>query len=452
MTQGAESVVEQAFPDQAQLESLVQQALAEARSQGASAAEAGVSFDAGLSVTVRLGEVETLEFNRDRGLGITVYFGQRKGSASTSDWSAAAVKETVQAACAIARYTGEDPCAGLADPALMARDIPDLQLCHPWGVAPEEAIEIARSCEDEARGFDARISNSEGASVSSHQGISVYGNSHGFVGGYPTTRHSISCAVIGKDDRGMQRDYWYTVARDAADMEGAAAVGRKAAERTVRRLGGRRLKTRQAPVLFVAELATGLLAHLVAAVRGGKLYRRASFLLDHLGKPIFPEFVRIEERPHLKKALGSAPFDSEGVATKPRDLVRDGVLQGYVLDSYSARRLGMQTTANAGGVHNLSIAPGERDLDALLKEMDTGLLVTELMGQGINYVTGDYSRGAAGFWVENGEIQYPVEEFTIAGNLRAMFAGLVAVGNDVETRGSIRSGSLLLEPMTIAGE
>ncbi len=452
MTQSAESMVEQAFPDQAQLESLVAHVLDEARSQGASAAEAGVSFDAGLSVTVRLGEVETLEFNRDRGLGITVYFGQRKGSASTSDWSAAAVRETVQAACSIARFTGEDACAGLADAALMARDIPDLDLCHSWGVTPEQAIDIARACEDEARSFDSRISNSEGGSVSSHQGVSVYGNSHGFIGGYPSSRHSISCAVIGKGEAGMQRDYWYTVARDAADMEPAAEVGRKAAERTIRRLGGRRLKTRQAPVLFAAELATGLLGHLVAAVRGGKLYRRASFLVDHLGKRIFPDFVLIEERPHLQKALGSAPFDSEGVATQPRELVRDGILQGYVLDSYSARRLGMQTTANAGGVHNLSIAPGPSDFPALLKQMDTGLLVTELMGQGINYVTGDYSRGAAGFWVEGGEIQYPVEELTIAGNLRDMFAGLVAVGNDVETRGSIRSGSLLLDKMTIAGE
>lgn len=452
MTQGAQSLVEQAFPDQAQLESLVDQALQEARKQGASAAEAGVSFDSGLSVTVRMGEVETLEFNRDRGLGITVYFGQRKGSASTSDWSASAVRETVQAACAIARFTGEDACAGLADAALMASDVPDLDLCHPWEVTPEQAIDIARSCEDEARAFDARITNSEGGSVSSHQGISVYGNSHGFIGGYPTSRHSISCAVIGKDDAGMQRDYWYTVARDADDMESAASVGRKAGERTVRRLGGRRLKTRQAPVLFAAELATGLLGHLVAAVRGGKLYRRASFLVDHLGKQIFPDFVTIDERPHLKKALGSAPFDSEGVGTRPRDLVSGGVLQGYVLDSYAARRLGMQTTANAGGVHNLSIAPGPQDFAGLLKQMDTGLLVTELMGQGINYVTGDYSRGAAGFWVENGEIQYPVEELTIAGNLRDMFAGLAAVGNDVETRGSIRSGSLLLERMTIAGE
>lgn len=452
MSQSAESLVEQAFPDKQRLEALVERVLAEARSQGATAAEAGVSFDAGLAVTVRLGEVETLEFNRDRGLGVTVYFGQRKGSASTSDWSDAAVRETVQAACSIARYTGEDSCAGLADAALMARDIPDLSLCHPWELTPEAAIALARSCEDAARSHDPRIDNSEGASVTSHQGLSVYGNSHGFLGGYPSTRHSISCAVIARDEQGMQRDYWYTVARDPEDMEAAEAVGRRAGERTVRRLGARRLGTRQAPVLFAPELATGILGHLVAAVRGGKLYRRASFLLDHAGRQIFPAFVRIDEQPHLPKALGSAPFDSEGVATRPSDLVREGVLQRYVLDSYSARRLGLQTTANAGGVHNLIIEPGERDFPAMLAEMGTGLLVTELMGQGINYVTGDYSRGAAGFWVEGGEIQYPVQEITIAGNLKEMFQGIVAVGNDVETRGSIRSGSLLVERMTIAGE
>jgi len=452
MAQTAESLVEQAFPDEQRLEGLIDRVLSEAGAQGASAAEAGVSFDAGLSVTVRLGEVETLEFNRDRGLGVTVYFGQRKGSASTSDWSEAAIRETVQAACSIARYTGEDACAGLADADLMAKDVPDLSLCHPWGLGPEAAIALARQCEDAARGCDSRIDNSEGASVSSHQGLSVYGNTHGFVGGYPSTRHSVSCAVIARDEQGMQRDYWYTVARDAADMEAPEAVGRRAGERTVRRLGARRLSTRQVPVLFAAELATGVIGHLVAAVRGGKLYRRASFLLDQAGKQIFPAFVRIDEQPHLPKALGSAPFDSEGVATAPSDLVRDGVLQRYVLDTYSARRLGLQTTANAGGVHNLVIEPGARDFRAMLVEMGTGLLVTELMGQGINYVTGDYSRGAAGFWVENGEIQYPVQEITIAGNLKDMFRGIVAVGSDVESRGSIRSGSLLVERMTVAGE
>jgi PmbA protein len=452
MSQTVEPVIEKAFPEQVQLESLARDVLSEAKAQGASAAETAVSFGAGLSVTVRMGDVETLEFNRDRGLGVTVYFGQRKGSASTSDWGRAAIKETVRAACSIARYTAEDDCAGLADAALMAHDIPDLDLCHPWSLDAEGAIAIACACEDQARSLDKRITNSEGASVSSHHGITVYGNTHDFLGGYSGTRHSISCSVIGKEEASMQRDYWYTVARDHLGLESPEAVGRRAAERTVRRLGGRRLSTRQAPVIFAAEIATGILGHFIGAIRGAKLYRRASFLVDHLGKKIFPDYVHIDERPHLKNALGSAPFDNEGVATKDRQLITDGVLQGYVLDSYSARKLGTQTTGNAGGVHNLTIAPGEHDLEGLLREMGTGLLVTEVMGQGINYVNGDYSRGASGFWVEDGQIQYPVEEITIAGNLRDMFMQISAVGNDTDTRGSIRSGSLLIENMTIAGE
>lgn len=452
MSDTAQSLAKSPFPQLDTLQNLTADVLAEAKGRGASSAEAGVSFGAGLSVTVRMGEVETLEFNRDRGLAVTVYFGQRKGSASTSDWSASAVRETVAAACDIARFTAEDDCAGLADADLMVRDIPDLDLCHPWDITPEAAIELARGCEAQALQFDPRIVNSEGGSVFSHQGMTVYGNSHGFLGGYAGTRHSISCSVIGRHGDGMQRDYWYSAARDHADLEPADAVGRTAAERTVRRLDARRLPTRQAPVIFAAEIATGILAHMVSAVRGGKLYRKASFLLDHLGKQIFPEWVQVREQPHLNKALGSAPFDNEGVATRERDLVRDGILQGYVLDSYSARKLAMQTTGNAGGVHNLSIACGDKDLVGLLREMGTGLLVTEVMGQGINYVNGDYSRGAAGFWVEGGEIQYPVEEITIAGNMADMFRKLVAVGSDVDQRGNIRSGSLLIEQMTIAGE
>lgn len=452
MSDTAQSLTKSAFPQLDTLQNLTADVLAEAKSQGASSAEAGVSFGAGLSVTVRLGEVETLEFNRDRGLAVTVYFGQRKGSASTSDWSAAAVRETVAAACDIARFTAEDDCAGLADAELMVRDIPDLDLCHPWDITPEAAIDLARSCEAQALNFDPRIVNSEGGSVFSHQGMTFYGNSHGFLGGYAGTRHSISCSVIGRHGEGMQRDYWYSAARDRADLEPAEVVGRTAAERTVRRLDARRLSTRQAPVIFAAEIATGILGHMVSAVRGGKLYRKASFLLDHLGKQIFPEWVQVREQPHLAKALGSAPFDNEGVATRERDLIRGGILQGYVLDSYSARKLAMQTTGNAGGVHNLSIACGDKDLTGLLREMGTGLLVTEVMGQGINYVNGDYSRGATGFWVEGGEIQYPVEEITIAGNMADMFRKLVAVGNDVDQRGNIRSGSLLIEQMTIAGE
>ncbi|MFZ5593935.1 MAG: metalloprotease PmbA [Pseudomonadota bacterium] len=439
-------------PSNAQLEALVHDILTEARNQGASAAEAGVSLETGLSVTVRLGEVETIEYNRDKGLGVTVYFGTRKGSASTSDFSPEAVRETVRAACGIARYTAEDEYAGLADAALMAREIPDLDLCHPWDISAEQAIELARQCEDAARGCDARITNSEGASLSSHQGYRVYGNSHGFIGAYPSTRHSLSCSVIGGEGEQMQRDYWFTVARASGDLEAAQQVGQRAAQRTLRRLDARRLPTCQSPVIFSAEIATSLLSHFTGAIRGGALYRKASFLLDHLGKQVFPVHVHIHEQPHLKKALASAPFDNEGVATGARDIVRAGVLQGYVLDSYAARKLGMQTTGNAGGVHNLIIDPGTLDLPGLLKRMNKGLLVTELMGMGVNTVTGDYSRGAAGFWVENGEIQYPVEEITIAGNLRDMFMRIAEVGNDIEVRGSIRTGSILIEEMTIAGE
>lgn len=446
------TAIDNLTPNNAQLQELVHNILAEARTQGASAAEAGVSIETGLSVNVRLGEVETLEYNRDKGLGVTVYFGQRKGSANTSDFTPKAVRETVRAACGIAKYTAADEYSGLADAQLMARDIPDLDLCHPWGINAEQAIELASECEGIARGMDARITNSEGASVSSHEGYRVYGNSHGFIGAYPSTRHSLSCAVIGGEGESMQRDYWFSVARNSADLDSAAEVGRRATERTLRRLNGQRLSTRQSPVIFSAEVATGLLSHFISAIRGGALYRKATFLLDHLGKPVFPDFVHIHEAPHIRKGLGSAPFDSEGVATRARNIVSDGVLQSYVLDSYAARKLGMQTTGNAGGVHNLIIDPGKLDLKALLKHMDKGLLVTELMGMGINIVTGDYSRGAAGFWVEHGEIQYPVEEITIAGNLRDIFMSIIDVGTDIERRGSIHTGSILVREMTIAGE
>lgn len=434
-----------------ELEAVVTAVLDEARRQGASAAEAGVSAESGLSVTVRLGEVETVEHNRDKALGVTVYFGRRKGSASTSDYTPRAIEETVRAACDIAKYTAEDEAAGLADAELMARDIPDLDLYHPWDLDAERAIELAQECEAAARAVDARITNSEGATVGSHAGHRVYANSHGFVGAYPSSRHSVSCAVIADDGHGMQRDYWYTVARAAADLEGVRKVGTRAGERAVRRLGGRRLSTRQAPVVFIAEVAGGLFSQLVRAIRGESLYRKSSFLLDGLGRQIFPDFIRIHEQPHLNKSLGGAPFDSEGVATRARDIVAGGVLQGYVLDSYSARKLGMRTTGNAGGVHNLTVEAGADDFDALLRRMGSGLLVTEMMGMGVNIVTGDYSRGAAGYWVEGGEIQYPVEEITVAGNLADMFRGIVAVGRDVDTRGNIRSGSVLIDNMTIGG-
>ncbi len=436
------------------LADIVREVLAEAGRFGASAAEAGISSSTGLSVTARLGDVETIEHTQDRGLGVTVYFGQRKGSASTTDFEPAAIRATVSAACGIARHTSEDDCAGLADAARMASAIPDLDLDHPWSLSAEEAIDVALQVENAARTFDRRISNSDGATVARHRGMQVYGNSHGFLGGCPGTRHEISCSVIAEQDDTMQRDYWYSVSRRPDALEAPAAIGRRAAERTVRRLGSRQISTRVAPVLFSAELATGLFRNLVAAVSGGNLYRRSSFLLDSLGRKIFPGFVRIHEQPHLPGALGSAAFDGEGVATRIRDLVAGGVLEGYVLSSYSARKLGLETTGNAGGVHNLTVDAGPDALgfDDLLAEMGEGLLVTELMGMGVNITTGDYSRGAAGFWVANGEIAHPVEEITIAGNLRDMFSGVRQVGSDTELRGNVRCGSVLIDKMTIAGE
>lgn len=433
------------------LTDVAQAALTEARALGVSAAEAGAHLSQGLSVTVRLGEVETLEQTRDKGLSLTVYFGTRNGSASTTDLSPAAVRETVRAACTIARYTAEDDCAGLADPDKLARDIPQLDLLHPWNPGADRAIELARDCEAAALDRDARIKNSEGGSVSTYEGVEVYANTNNFVGTMAGTRHNVSASVIAQDQRGMQRDYWYTVSRRPDTLEAPAAVGVRAAERALARLGARKLSTRRAPVIYEAQIATSLLSHFIGAIRGESLYRGASFLIDHLGKSIFPSFVRIHEQPHLRGALGSAPFDNEGVATAARDIVRGGVLQGYVLDSYSARKLKTQTTGNAGGVHNLTIDSSELGLTELLKQMGTGLLVTELIGFGVNTVTGDYSRGAAGFWVENGAIAYPVEEITIAGNLRDIFRGIVAVGSDVELRGNVRTGSILIDNLTIAG-
>lgn len=432
--------------------SVVDDMLVAARKLGASAAEAGVSVEAGLSVNVRLGEVDTLEHNRDKGLGITVYVGKRKGSASTSDFSSKAIRETVQAACDIARYTEEDEYAGLADAELMATEIPDLDLYHPWNLSAEQAIDMAQACEASGRETDSRISNSEGAAVSSHDGLRVYGNSHGFRGHYLSSRHSLSCTLIGQDQSGMQRDYWYSVSRYPEALESAATVGHKAAERTVARLGARRLATCQVPVIFQAEIARGLLGHLLRALNGGSLYRKASFLLEQLGKQIFPSNVLIDERPHLPGGLGSAPFDNEGVATRARKIVQQGVLQSYILDSYAARRLAMPPTGNAGGVHNLFISHDEVDFNDLCRHMGTGLLVTEVMGQGVNIVTGDYSRGASGFWVENGEIQYPVEEITLASTLQEIFKGLQAIANDVDMRGNVYTGSWLIDQMTVAGE
>jgi PmbA protein len=438
---------------QTDLESIIERALQEARARGASQAEAAVSQDTGLSVGVRLGEVETLEHQRDRSMGITVYFGQRKGSASTADFSAEAVGATVAKACSIARFTAEDASSGLADAALMASAPQDLDLSHPWNVTADRAIEIAKSCEAAALGFDSRINNSEGASVGTHQGLHVYGNTHGFVGGYPTTSHTLSCVVLAGTGEDMQRDYWYTSSRDWHDLQDPESVGRESARRTIARLGPRKISTRRAPVLFVPELARGLIGHFVAAIRGSSQYRQASFLLNSAGQQVFPANFSIAERPHLPKAMASAPFDDEGVSTRDRELVAAGVLTGYILSSYSARKLGLQTTGNAGGSHNLIVAPTMTGgVPAMLSRLGTGLLLTELMGQGVNTVTGDYSRGAAGFWVENGEIQFPVAEVTIAGNLRSMFLGLGEVGDDIDARGGVRVGSILVQEMTIAGE
>ncbi|MFK5913281.1 MAG: metalloprotease PmbA [Woeseiaceae bacterium] len=437
--------------DSEKLKSIVDDLLKESKSQGASAAEAGLSVESGLSVTVRMGDVETIEFNRDKALGITVFFGNRKGTASTSDFSLKAVKETVKAACDIARYTEDDPYSGLPDENLMAKEIQDLDLYHPWDVSADQAIDIAKECEDAARAEDKRIINSEGGSVSSHAGIRIYGNSSGFINGYNTSRHSISASMIAEQDNAMQRDYWYSVKRDASQLESASAIGKMAAQRTVSRLGARGMPTGSVPVIFKAEVAKGLISHFLSAVRGGAQYRKSTFLLDHLGKQIFPKNIHMDERPHIKGALGSAPYDNEGVVTQARDLITDGVLQGYVLDSYAARRLDMQSTGNAGGVHNLFINHDDVSLDAMLKDMGKGLLITEVMGQGVNTVTGDYSRGASGFWVENGEIQYPVEEFTLASCLQDMFLGLQQVGNDLDTRGGIITGSWLIDKMTVAG-
>ena len=435
------------------LESIIERALEEARARGASQAEAAVSQDTGLSVGVRLGEVETLEHQRDRSMGITVYFGQRKGSANTADFSPEAVRETVAKACSIARFTAEDACSGLADAALMAQSPPDLDLSHPWPITADRAIEIAKTSEAAALDFDPRINNSEGASLSTHQGLHVYGNTHGFVGGYPTTSHTLSCVVLAGKGEDMHRDYWYSSSRDWRDLDAAEAIGREAARRTIARLGTRKLSTRRAPALFVPELARGLIGHFAAAIRGSSQYRQSSFLLNSAGQAIFPPWFSIAERPHIPKAMASAPFDSEGVATADRELIAGGVLTGYILSSYSARKLKLKTTGNAGGAHNLIVAPSAAGgMARMLSQLGTGLLVTELMGQGINMVTGDYSRGAAGFWVENGVMQYPVAEITIAGNLAEMLAGIVAVGSDIDARGGVRVGSILLDEMTIAGE
>ena len=435
-----------------QLRQLAALVLDHARGLGASASEAEVSEGFGHSVTVRRGEVETIEYNRDKGVGVTVYLGQQRGHASTSDFSTQAVRETVEAAHAIARFTAADDCAGLADQDLLAREAADLELYHPWDLSVAQAIELARECEAAALAVDSRIGNSEGGTVSTQQSQFIYANSLGFMGGFPSSRHSIMCSVIAREGDVMQRDDWYSMARAAADLESGARVGQLAGERCVRRLGARQIATGEVSVLFEAPVAASLLGHFVSAASGGSLYRKASFLLDSLGQRVFSPRIALHDLPDIPRGLASSPFDDEGVATQRRDVVRDGVLQGYFLGSYSARKLGMRSTGNAGGSHNLVLDSTGEDFEALLRKLGRGLLVTELLGMGVNNVTGDYSRGAAGFWVEHGEIAYPVQEITIAGNLKEMFQGIVAVGNDVLVRGSRRCGSILVERMTVAGE
>jgi PmbA protein len=432
------------------LERVARDVLDVARKGGATAAETEVSQAVGQSVSVRKGEVETIAYNRDKGIGITVYVGKRRGHASSADFSDDSIRATVDKALAIARYTAEDPAAGLADADRLAKSWPDLDLYHPWDLPVEKAIELAREAEAAALGVDSRISNSEGSTVARGESEFVYANSLGFSGGYRSSRHHIDCSVIAESDGAMQRDYWYAAARAPDDLLSPADVGRIAGERTVRRLGGRQLGTLECPVLFEAPEAADLLGAFVHAVSGGSLYRKSSFLLDSLGTQVFAPHVNIREEPHLARARGSAPFDNEGVETHSRDIVVGGELRGYFLGSYSARKLGMQSTGNAGGAHNL-VVPGTDDLPELLRRMGRGLFVTEQLGQGVNPVTGDFSRGAAGFWVEDGVIAYPVEEITIAGNLRQMFRDIVALGNDIDRRGSRYIGSVLVGQMTIAG-
>ena len=438
------------------LAELAEDVIRRARAAGASQAEVSASVDTGLNVNVRLGEVETVERTRDRGFGLTVYFGQRKGSASTADLNPDSIQATLDQACAIARYTEEDPAAGLADADRMAKDFPDLDLWHPWDIDTAGAIALGQRIEAAGRAHEG-ITNSDGAAVQMGESLSVYANSHGFIGCERGTRHSLSVSLIAGQGDGMQRDYWYDSVRAPADLMDAKALGDKAAQRTLSRLDARSLSTRECPVLFAPEIARGLVGHLVGAVSGGALYRRASFLLDHAGKAIMPAWLNIVERPHVKRGQASGNFDAEGVATADSTLVESGVLARYVLGSYSARKLGLASTGNAGGIHNLIVEPGavdgeNSDFAGMLRRLGTGLLVTEVMGQGVNSITGDYSRGAAGFWVENGEIAYPVEEITIAANLRDMFAGIVAVGTDVDHRSHILTGSILVGRMTVAGE
>lgn len=439
------------FPDAESYKKVISEVLELARTAGATQAEAGLSASQGLSVSSRMRDLETLEHQQDNGLGITVYFGQRKASASTTNLDPQAVKKTVEAACNIARYTSEDPCAGLADAELMATEFHDLDLYHPWDIDVRQAIDMALSCEAAALDYDPRIVNSDGAAVDINAGVSVYGNSHGFLQAQHKTRHSLSCSVVSEADGVMQRDYWYDMKRNPASLQSPIDIGRLAAERAVRRLGAAKLSTRKTPVMYVPELARGVISHFLSAIGGSAQYRKASFLLDAVETRVFPDFVQLTEHPFKPQAIGSANFDGEGVAVPSGPLVRDGVIQDYLLDSYSARKLGLKSNGHASGVHNLLLKDTGKDYQQCLKAMGDGLLVTELMGHGVSTVTGDYSRGAAGFWVEGGELAYPVEEITIAANLKEMFMGIVDIGADYDERGNICCGSLVIGEMMVAG-
>jgi PmbA protein len=431
---------------------IIDSVLTQAKAMGATAAEADIGAGAGLSANVRKAEIDKLEYERDKGLGITVYIDGQKGNASSSDFSEAALKESVQAAIRIAQHASHDDCAGLIEPELMATEVPDLDLYYPWSISPEAAIDLAIECEQAAFACDKRISNSDGSVVSTYSGINLYGNTNGFIDGWNWSSHTIDCTVIAEDNNGMQRDGWYSKTRDFNDLQSINDISKEAVRRTVSRLGSRKLSTRQVPVIFEAPVASGLFSAFITAIAGGSLYRRASFLLDKKGEQVFADHINIREQPHMKKALGSAPFDNDGVATRARDIIKDGILQDYVLSGYSARKLGLQTTANAGGVHNLVIESGQNNLEEMIKEMNTGLLITDMIGFGVNQVTGDYSRGASGFWVENGELVYPVEEITVAGNLVDMYKNIISIGNDIDPRGNVLTGSVMIDAMTIAGE
>lgn len=431
---------------------IIDSVLTQAKAMGASAAEADIGTGSGLSANVRKGEIDKLEYERDKGLGVTVYIDGQKGNASSSDFSEAALKDTVQAAISIAQHASRDECAGLLEPGMMATEVPDLDLYHPWSISPEAAIELAIDCEKAAFACDKRISNSDGSVVSTYSGMHLYGNTNDFIDGWNWSSHTIDCTLIAEDKNGMQRDGWYSKTRDYNELGAIADISKEAARRTVSRLGSRKLTTRQTPVIFEAPIASGLFSAFITAISGGSLYRQASFLLDKKGEQVFADHINISEQPHIKKALGSAPFDNDGVATKTRDIIKDGILQDYVLSGYSARKLGLQTTGNAGGVHNLVIEPGTKSLDDMVKDMGTGLLITDMIGFGVNQVTGDYSRGASGFWVENGELAYPVEEITVAGNLIEMYKNIINISNDVDPRGNVLTGSVMIDALTVAGE